>query len=102
LAGLGDEAFPVFRPYGRKNRQEGIFCQEAYDASAFVEFLIAHRPDAVDLADEQRLLFLRGYRRLAIHSMSNEEIRGRKRRGLRIFFRNLSGRVFEWQIYLGL
>jgi len=102
LTALGEDAFPVFRLYARKNRPAGLFCQQRYDALAFVEFLTAQRPWAVSLADLRRLRFLQGYRHLALHFLDDEEIRGRRRHGLRIFFRNLTGKVFEWQIYLGL
>jgi hypothetical protein len=100
LAALGEEAWPAFRDYARAHWPADDVAGHA-DAYDFCTAIREVRPAALCMAEWNRLRFLRGPRRAAIHLAAILLFPSRPRRALQLLLRRRNGAWREFLVYAG-
>ena len=100
VARLGDAAMDIFRAHS-ESFWPTTHRRHLEDAVTFAEFLAGLHPAYVDVAELNRLRFLNGNGRVAVHFARVRVPGPRPRRAMQLLYRVPSGGVRSWFIHLG-
>lgn len=101
LVQLDEEAWQLFRKFGH-GKWPKTSPQPIHHAHAFCEYLAREKLASVCALESNRLRFVLGRRRVAMHFIGSAAIRGKRRRALQLLARDAQGRLREFLFHFGL
>lgn len=99
-AKLPEHGWPEFLRYTNAIERTGD-TSLAHDARGFCSYIVNTTPAAVCADELNRMNFVLGCARAAIHVVRPLSVRGKLRPGLQLFIRRSNNRAHEWRLSVG-